>query len=298
MSVKIGHASIDERNKIKGGTAGDQTGKEVCIRNWYNGGWNKVIRANDPAVAEKIASAMEEACTNNNIGYDQSQRTTLYEKAKAKNWQIDKITEKCECDCSSLVAVCVNAAGVKVSKDIYTGNEAKALSATGKFTVLTDTKYTSSNSHLKRGDILLKEGSHTAVVLTDGEKITKDSATSSKSEYTGSSIVDYLNSIGKASDFQSRVKYARSYGIANYIGTESQNLRLLDLMRKGKVTGECYPAFRSASIVAGLNSIGIDSSFEYRKRIARANGIVNYTGSYSQNVALLNLAKLGKLLKP
>ena len=36
MAVKIGHASIDERGKISGGKAGDQTGKEVCIRDWYN----------------------------------------------------------------------------------------------------------------------------------------------------------------------------------------------------------------------------------------------------------------------
>lgn len=298
MSVKIGHASIDERNKIKGGSAGDQSKKEVCTRSWYNAGWNKVIRANDPAVAEKIASAMEEACTNNNIGYDQSQRTTLYQKAKAKNWQIDKITEKCECDCSSLVAVCVNASGIAVSKDIYTGNEAKALNATGKFTIYTGSKYTDIDLHLKRGDILLKEGYHTAVVLTDGEKVTTNSNSATTSGYTGSSIVDYLKSINKPSDFNSRVKYAKQYGIANYIGTESQNLRLLDLMRKGKVTGECYPAFRSSSIVSGLNAIGIDSSFEFRKRIARANGIANYTGSYKQNVELLDLAKKGKLLKP
>ena len=31
--IKIGHASIDENGKITGGKAGDQTGKEVCIRN-------------------------------------------------------------------------------------------------------------------------------------------------------------------------------------------------------------------------------------------------------------------------
>ena len=35
MSVKIGHASIDENNKASGGKSGDQTGKEICIRNWY-----------------------------------------------------------------------------------------------------------------------------------------------------------------------------------------------------------------------------------------------------------------------
>lgn len=166
MSVVIGHASIDERGKASGGKLGDQTGKEVCRRPWYDKGWNKVIRAKDEDVAKKIAKAMREACKNPNIGYDQGRRETLYGLAKANGWDIAGITEKCATDCSALVAVCVNAAGIKVPASIYTGNEADALKKTGKFDVLTDAKYTRSDAHLKRGDILLKEGSHTAVVLS------------------------------------------------------------------------------------------------------------------------------------
>lgn len=171
MAVKIGHASIDENGKARGGAAGDQTGREVCTRDWYSKNWNKVIRAKDSKIAEKIAKAMEAACANNNIGYDQNQRTTLFVQAQAKKWDISKITTKCETDCSALVAVCVNAAGVAVSKDIYTGNEANALKATGKFEILTDSKYLTTDKNLKRGDILLNEGSHTAVVLSDGANI-------------------------------------------------------------------------------------------------------------------------------
>lgn len=167
MSVKIGHASIDENRKINGGQAGDQTSSEVCTRTWYNKPWTSVIRPKDSVAAEKIAKAMEQACANNNIGYDQYQRTTLYTQAKANNWDLSKITTACECDCSSLVAVCVNAAGISVSKDIYTGNEQAALKATGKFDVYTESKYIGSDSYLKRGDILLGAG-HTAIVLSDG----------------------------------------------------------------------------------------------------------------------------------
>ena len=170
MATKIGHASIDENGHARGGTAGDQTGREVCTRDWYNKPWIAVIRPNDAKVAEKIAKAMEQACANNNIGYDQNQRTTLYTQAKAKNWDLSKITTKCETDCSALVAVCVNAAGVAVSKDIYTGNEKQALLNTGKFKALTDKKYISSGEYLKRGDIILGSG-HTAIVLTNGSKI-------------------------------------------------------------------------------------------------------------------------------
>lgn len=173
MGVMIGHASIDENGKARGGVAGDQTKREVCTRTWYSKGWNKVIRAKDSNIAEKIAKAMESACANDNIGYDQNQRTTLFVQAQSKKWDISKITTKCETDCSALVSVCVNASGVPVSKDIYTGNEANALKETGKFEVLTDSKYLTTDKNLKRGDILLKEGSHTAIVLTNGENVVK-----------------------------------------------------------------------------------------------------------------------------
>ena len=59
MAVRIGHASIDENGKIQGGTAGDQSKKEVCTRDWYNKPWICVIRAKDSAAAEKIAVALE-----------------------------------------------------------------------------------------------------------------------------------------------------------------------------------------------------------------------------------------------
>ena len=77
MSVLIGHASIDERGKAKGGQAGDQTKKEVCIRTWYNKPWTVVIRFKDPTKREKAAQCMEWACANDHIGYDQNQRNSL-----------------------------------------------------------------------------------------------------------------------------------------------------------------------------------------------------------------------------
>lgn len=53
-----------------------------------------------------------------------------------------------------------------------------------------------------------------------------------------------------------------------------------------------------SSIVNALNSIGVDSGFSNRKKIATANGISNYAGTASQNLTLINLAKQGKLIKP
>lgn len=222
MAVKIGHASIDENGKARGGAAGDQTGREICTRDWYSKNWNKVIRAKDSKIAEKIAKAMEAACANNNIGYDQNQRTTLYMQAKAKKWNLSKITAKCETDCSALVAVCVNAAGVSVSKDIYTGNESNALKATGKFEILTDSKYLTTDKNLKRGDILLNEGSHTAVVLSDGANI------SSKPTTTKKSITDVAKEViaGKWGNGEGRKKKLTAAGY-DYAAVQKEVNRLL-----------------------------------------------------------------------
>lgn len=56
-------------------------------------------------------------------------------------------------------------------------------------------------------------------------------------------------------------------------------------------------ASKCNSIVDALNSIGVGSSFSYRKKIAKANGIKLYTGLPSQNKKMLELLKQGKLIK-
>ena len=58
-----------------------------------------------------------------------------------------------------------------------------------------------------------------------------------------------------------------------------------------------YPKFNNNSIVDGLKSIGVNSSFAYRTKIANKNGISNYTGTAAQNIKLCDLAKQGKLIK-
>lgn len=173
MAVRIGHASKDENNKATGGAAGDQTGKEVKISNWYNGSWDFVARAKDPAVAEAIAAAAEAGCNNPNIGYDQSGRNTLMTQAKAVDFDLSKIATACECDCSSFVSVCVR---VALGRDFWSGNAPttrtlkKVLESTNAFEILTDSKYLTSAKHLRRGDILDNPGKHVAMVLDDGSE--------------------------------------------------------------------------------------------------------------------------------
>lgn len=172
--IRIAHASIDENGKAKGGKSGDQTGKEVCIRSYYSKPWDFVLRPNSQTVAEKIADQAEKGCLNPCIGYDQNQRNTLRGQAVLANYDLSKVKTDCETDCSAFVSVCVECAGIKVP---YNGSNAPttrtlktALLSTGQFECLTDSKYRTSSDYLKRGDILVKEGSHTAIVLDNGTK--------------------------------------------------------------------------------------------------------------------------------
>jgi len=171
----LGSSSKDERGQYRGGQAGDQTKAEVHIQDWYDGSWHSVIRPKSSVVAEKIASACEKACNNENIGYDQYERNSLYTEAQKVGMDFSKITTPCECDCSSLVSTCCIAAGMSPSI-FYAGGNMRttytlidACNASGQFTILTSSNYTRSKDYLQRGDILLSTG-HTVVVLSNGDK--------------------------------------------------------------------------------------------------------------------------------
>lgn len=173
MAVKVGSARIDERGKISGGKAGDQTGKEVSTQNYYvhSKGW-RVLRAKKAETAAKIAKAMRAACDNANIGYDQYQRNTLYAKAEKVDFDISRVKEKCETDCSALVRVCCAYAGITgLPSGFRTVNMANYLLKTGEFVELKGDKYTKKSTYLGAGDILVtKTSGHTVVVLSNGSK--------------------------------------------------------------------------------------------------------------------------------
>lgn len=71
--------------------------------------------------------------------------------------------------------------------------------------------------------------------------------------YTGYSVVDYLKSIGQASDFASRKKLAEQLGIKDYRGTADQNLKMLDMLRSGQ-TATQKPAQTTVQPVAQTNT--------------------------------------------
>lgn len=173
--VYVGSARSDENKTYNHGEAGDQTGYEVSTQKWYahSKGW-VVLRARDAAKRQLIADAMAAACKNAHIGYDQSQRLTLYNALISGGFSVTrlkKLTKNVECDCSALVRVCILCAGLKDPGNFRTASEPNALLNTGEFDRMIGKSYTDAPDYLCAGDVLVTPVSgHTVVVLTNGDK--------------------------------------------------------------------------------------------------------------------------------
>ena len=174
----ISNSGSDENKKYHGGKAGDQTGHEWELRSWYSRPWTHVFRyEKDPRVGETLCNLGCAAALNNNIGYDQYQRTTYWTQLQKVNYDPSKITTPCEEDCSAGVAANVKAAGYilgikslqNVSSSMTSRNTVANLTKAG-FTVLTDQKYLTSSKYLMPGDILLYVNHHVAMNITKGSK--------------------------------------------------------------------------------------------------------------------------------
>ena len=162
--IEVGSARIDENGNANWGKAGDQNAREVATEPFYSHrlGWT-MLRPKDKEVARKIGLAMVEACLNNNIGYDQSNRYGVI-SCLQKYGRLAKINEATEADCSSLVRACCMQAGIKVG-DFNTSNEVVVLSRTGAFERAVDI---TSSAKLCMGDILVTRIKGHTVIVTKG----------------------------------------------------------------------------------------------------------------------------------
>lgn len=66
---------------------------------------------------------------------------------------------------------------------------------------------------------------------------------------------------------------------------------------KQPASGKYYPAYtgKKTTLSAAMTSLGINSSYSYRKQIAAANGISGYRGTASQNTQMYNMLAAGLL---
>lgn len=174
--VLIGSARHDENYNYSGGRAGNQTGNELEIQEWYlhSKGW-RVLRAKDSTVRKRIADNMEFACANPHIGYDQNENYTLWDVVKDLGFDCRLVDTNCETDCARLVRVCVAYAGIKTD-DFYTASEAEALLSTGQFD---EYPFAATNPDLLvRGDILVtKTKGHTVIVIKQTNQYEEEDGT-------------------------------------------------------------------------------------------------------------------------
>lgn len=175
MAVKIGHAVHDENGGLNG-ISGDQIqqagkkGEEVQISKWYvsGGGWGWYIEAKDPALRERMATMMEIACANPNIGYSRTNRQKWYTTAKANGGDASKADG--DCDCSSLVSGITNLCGANVKAGLSTRTMLAAYKASGQFNIYTDAAHLTTDKLARRGGIYLRIG-HTLMVLQNGSGV-------------------------------------------------------------------------------------------------------------------------------
>lgn len=178
--IRVAQAGSDERYVFNGGKAGDQRktavdgngcfSGELSVLPWYNKPWDYLIRPNSETVAETMAATAEAICRNKNVGYDQSQDETLWDAIEKLGWKQSSISKLplCETDCCRLVDVEIRMAGITNIPNLrhkYTGNIRKALEQSGHFTVYDEKGIAQTETHLKRGDLLLQEGHHIVTVL-------------------------------------------------------------------------------------------------------------------------------------
>lgn len=164
------NASKDESGRYTGGKAGDQSKKEVYVRDWYQRGWTHMCRYSSVELASEVAYIGVKLANSNLVGYDQNQRLTLYTALKKYKWDVDKYIasgEKTECDCSSFVYTCYCCALAKLrnNRGSHTSSTlAGELKAVG-FKVYTDSKFLTSSSNLRPGDVLIYAGHHVAMYV-------------------------------------------------------------------------------------------------------------------------------------
>lgn len=149
---------------------------EVSMQDFYvhSKGWY-VFRFVDPTIAEKFAQQVINACNNIHIGYDQSQRDTLWNYVKTNNIKdISKVTSNVETDCSALMRACIYiVTGVDVGniRTVSMPNLMPKATLNGKKLFETVISYTSSTK-LYNGDILVtKTSGHTGAIVSGSPRI-------------------------------------------------------------------------------------------------------------------------------
>ena len=121
----------------------------------------------------------------------------------------------------------------------------------------------------------------------------------------------YKNLVG-VTDYEEACKLIRLDGWATSLSYTNSLVKLIQRYKlttydqevlgkpKAKKKSKYYKKYtgKSVSLVDALKAVKVSNTLANRKKIAKANGIKNYTGTAKENTKLLELLKKGKLLKP
>lgn len=173
----IANSGHDENGRYWGGEAGDQTGSEWQVREWYSCPWTVVLRHPNQSYAQEAAELGRHAANNDHIGYNQLNRESFWNAlANTGTYDPADIAVNCDDDCSAGVTALWKAVGYRKNDEAlknldpstYTGNLRERFEAAG-FQALYANEYTGSSAKLMPGDVLLNEGFHTALNLDLGD---------------------------------------------------------------------------------------------------------------------------------
>lgn len=116
--------------------------------------------------------------------------------------------------------------------------------------------------------------------------------------YTGSSIVDYLKSVGQDSSYSARKQLASQYGITNYSGSASQNTQLLNALRSGSKPTTTTTSTNTSSSSSSASSSGIKINGVDQSVTDRMNSQFQVSSAYqdamAQTQALLDKITSGR----
>ena len=193
---------------------------------------------------------------------------------------------------------------LKLEKKKTAGNGTQNAQS-GTSTSTTTTTTTTANTYtVKSGDALSKIGQATGIdwkkiaelngikspyTIYVGQKLKLGDDYYSANTYTVKSG-DTLRKIGRTTGIDWKK-------IADINGIKSPyTIRVGQVL---KLANDYYPAYtgKTVTLSAALTSLGISSTYAFRKKIAAANGITGYIGSASQNTQMYNLLKAGLLKK-
>lgn len=162
--LKLSYASISENGTING-LPGDQTRQEVKTRPYYDFGQQFYTRFISKSRRKKIASISKKLASNNNIGYSQTNRKSLFDECNRIGWDVSRIYDirKCNCDCSMFVICVINLTYGKIKLPHYLTTSSFTANSIHK--LMSKATYTQKKINTKHrlGDIVYKRG-HVAII--------------------------------------------------------------------------------------------------------------------------------------